>query len=231
MLKDVAEVERVFLIIKAQANTDGRRFKLGDIAVEVVFKDIKNVHLSVHPPTGRVSISAPKRMSLDTIRVFAISKLDWIRQQQKKLREQERETRGNTWTARATTSGASATCCRSSSSDGPPSIELKHNNILLHVRPGTGEEKREALVDAWYREQVKQAVPPLIASWEPQMGVKVARFFVQRMKTRWGSCNHQAAHIRLNTDLARKPRSAWSTSWSTRWFTCWSRRTTPASSR
>ena len=68
------------------------QIKLGDIAVDVVLKDIKNVHLSVHPPTGRVRISAPKRMSLDTIRVFAISKLDWIKQQQAKLREQERET-------------------------------------------------------------------------------------------------------------------------------------------
>ena len=68
------------------------QIKLGDIAVEVVLKDIKNVHLSVYPPTGRVRISAPKRMSMETIRVFAISKLDWIKQQQLKLREQERET-------------------------------------------------------------------------------------------------------------------------------------------
>ena len=83
MLQDVAEVERIFLIIKAQSGIlMATQIQLGDIAVDVVLKDIKNVHLSVHPPTGRVRISAPSRMSLDTIRVFAISKLGWIRQQQ-----------------------------------------------------------------------------------------------------------------------------------------------------
>ena len=86
------------------------RIQLGDIAVDVVRKDIKNVHLSVHPPTGRVRIAAPERMSLDTIRVFAISKLGWIKQQQRKLREQERETPANTSTGKVTTSGESATC-------------------------------------------------------------------------------------------------------------------------
>ena len=93
VLQDVAEVERIFLIIKAaEGILMVTQIKLGDIAVDVVLKDIKNVHLSVYPPTGRVRISAPPRMSLDTIRVFAISKLGWIKQQQKKLREQERET-------------------------------------------------------------------------------------------------------------------------------------------
>ncbi len=93
VLQDVAEVERIFLIIKAaEGILMGAQFNLGDIAVDVVLKDIKNVHLSVYPPTGRVRISAPARMNLDTIRVFAISKLGWIKQQQKKLRGQERET-------------------------------------------------------------------------------------------------------------------------------------------
>lgn len=90
-------------------------------------------------------------------------------------------------------------------SDEPPAIELKHKHMLLRVRPGTGEGKREALVDEWYRERVKAAVPPLLAKWQPLMGVEVARFFVQRMKTQWGSCNHKASTIRLNTELAKKP--------------------------
>lgn len=183
----------------------GSQIKLGDIPVDVVLKDIKNVHLSVHPPTGRVRISAPKRMSIDTIRVFAISKLDWIKQQQTKLREQERETPREyvdreshyVWGKRYL-----LTVCES---DEPCSIELKHSRMVLRMRPGTDERRRQALVEAWYREQIKQAVPPLLARWQPLMGVRVERFFVQRMKTRWGSCNHKGRTIRLNTELAKKP--------------------------
>jgi predicted metal-dependent hydrolase len=90
-------------------------------------------------------------------------------------------------------------------SDETPSIELKHSRMLLSVRPRTDEEKREALVEAWYRKQLKEAVPPLLARWQPLLDVRVERFFVQRMKTKWGSCNHRARTIRLNTELAKKP--------------------------
>jgi predicted metal-dependent hydrolase len=181
------------------------QIKLGDIALDVVLKDIKNVHLSVYPPTGRVRISAPQRMSIDTIRVFAISKLDWIKQQQTKLREQERETPRDyvdreshyVWGKRYL-----LTVCES---DEPPSIELQHSRLLLRVRPRTNADKRQAIIEDWYRAQLKQAVPPLLARWQPRLGVRLERFFVQRMKTRWGSCNHTAGTIRLNTELAKKP--------------------------
>jgi predicted metal-dependent hydrolase len=181
------------------------QIKLGDIAVDVILKDIKNVHLSVYPPTGRVRISAPKRMSMETIRVFAISKLSWIKQQQKKLREQERETRRDYVDRESQNVWGKRYLLTVSESDEPPSIELKHSRMLLRVRPKTSEEKRQALVEEWYREQIKKAVPPLIAQWESRIGVKVERFFVQRMKTRWGSCNYNAHTIRLNTELAKKP--------------------------
>jgi predicted metal-dependent hydrolase len=179
--------------------------QLGDIAVDVVLKKIKNVHLSVHPPTGRVRIAAPSRMSLDTIRVFAISKLPWIRQQQKKLRHQERETPREylhreshyVWGRRYLLSVIE--------SDQRASVEVSHSRILLRVRPQTGHAKRHAIMEGWYRDQVKNAVPPLFAKWERLMGVKVDRVFVQRMKTKWGSCNATARAVRLNTDLAKKP--------------------------
>jgi len=89
--------------------------------------------------------------------------------------------------------------------DEPPSIELAHSRMLLRVRPGTDENKREALVEEWYREQLREAVPALLTRWQPLLGVRVERFFVQRMKTKWGSCNHKAGTIRLNTELAKKP--------------------------
>ena len=183
----------------------GSQIKLGDIPVDVVLKDIKNVHLSVHPPTGRVRIAAPKRMSIDTIRVFAISKLDWIKQQQTKLREQERETPREYVDRESHYVWGKRYLLTVSESDEPPSVELKHSRMVLRMRPGTDERRRQALMEAWYREQIKQAVPLLLARWQPLMGVRVERFFVQRMKTKWGSCNHKARTIRLNTELAKKP--------------------------
>ena len=188
-------------------STDVSQIHLGDIAVDVLLKDIKNVHLSVHPPTGRVRISAPRRMRLDTIRVFAISKLDWIRQQQMKLRAQERETPREyvereshyVWGKRHLLTVIEA--------EGPPSIEVRHSRLVLRVPPRTGEERRQILIEAWYREQLKEAVPPLLARWQRLLGVRVQRFFVQRMKTRWGSCNPKTRTIRLNTELAKKPRA------------------------
>ncbi len=179
--------------------------KLGDIEVDVVLKDIKNVHLSVHPPTGRVRIAAPKRMHIDTIRVFAISKLDWIKQQQTKLRAQERETPLDYVDRESHYVWGRRYLLTVSERDEPPSIELKHSRMLLRVRPGTDKDKRGALVEEWYREQLREAVPALLTRWQPLLGVRVERFFVQRMKTKWGSCNHKAGTIRLNTELAKKP--------------------------
>jgi predicted metal-dependent hydrolase len=181
------------------------QIELGGITIDVVLKDIKNVHLSVHPPAGHVRISAPRRMSLDTIRVFAISKLDWIKQQQEKLREQERETPREYVERESHYVWGKRYLLTVSESDQPPAIELKHSRMLLRVRPGTDEDKRRAVVEAWYRERLKEAVPPLLARWQPLLGVQVERWFVKRMKTRWGSCNHRARTIRLNTELAKKP--------------------------
>jgi predicted metal-dependent hydrolase len=90
--------------------------------------------------------------------------------------------------------------------DQPPSVELSHGRIIFRVRPGTDTAKRHAILEEWYRQLLRNAVPPLIEKWQQLMGVRVRRFFVQRMKTKWGSCNHRAGSIRLNTDLARKPR-------------------------
>lgn len=181
------------------------QIKLGDIAVDVVLKDIKNVHLSVYPPTGRVRISAPKRMSMETIRVFAVSKIDWIKRQQQKLREQERETPRDYLERESHYLWGQRYLLEVVECDEPPSIELKHRRMVLRVRPGTDGVRRQALVEEWYRNQIKSAVPPLLKHWQPRVGVKVKRFFVRRMKTKWGSCNHTARTIRLNTELAKKP--------------------------
>lgn len=178
---------------------------LGDIVVEVVLKDIKNIHLSVNPPTGKVRISAPNRTSMDAIRLFAISKLGWIRQQQQKLEAQTREAPSEyvereshyLWGKRYLLSVQEA--------DRAPSIEVRHRKILLSVRPGTGATRRQEVLDEWYRRQVRAAVVPLLEKWPTIMGVRVEKLFVQKMKTKWGSCSPERQYVRLNTDLAKKP--------------------------
>jgi len=183
-----------------------RKFMLGDITVDVVQKDIKHIHLSVYPPLGRVRISAPLRMRQDTIRVFAIAKLPWIKQQQRKLREQERETTREYLDRESHYVFGRRCMLTVIERDAAPSVELRHTRITLSVRPGTSEEAREDILDEWYRRQLRQTVQPLIARWEPVIGVKVKQCFIQRMKTKWGSCNHRAGTIRLNSELAKKPR-------------------------
>ena len=178
----------------------------GDITVDVVLKDIKNIHLSVYPPSGRVRIAAPSRMRLDTIRVFAISKLGWIKQQQKKLQGQERDTLREYVDRESHYLWGKRYLLKVIEGNEAPSVALQHSRMLLRVRPGTDAKKKQAIIEAWYRQQLKKAVPPLIIKWEPLLGVKIERFFVQRMKTKWGSCNHGTHSIRLNTELAKKPR-------------------------
>jgi hypothetical protein len=148
------------------------RLKLGGLVVDVALKNIKNVHLSVHPPTGRVRISAPERMKLDTIRVFAISKLDWIRRQQAALRGQDRETPREYVERESHYVWGKRYLLTVDEREAPPSVELTHSRMALRVRPGTGTDKRDQLVEEWYREQIRAAVPPLLARWQPLLGVK-----------------------------------------------------------
>ena len=178
---------------------------LGDITVDVVKKGIKNIHLSVYPPKGHVRISAPLRMDLDNIRVFAITKLGWIKSQQQKLCEQARETPRDYLDRESHYVWGTRYLLTVAERDQSPSVELTHNRMILRVRPGTDEHKKQAILEEWYRARLKQTVTPLIEKWEPLIGVEVKQFFVRRMKTKWGSCNPGAQSIRLNTDLAKKP--------------------------
>ncbi|MCK0507422.1 M48 family metallopeptidase [Aromatoleum anaerobium] len=181
------------------------RIDLGDMQIEVIRKDIKNLHLSVLPPQGKVRIAAPRQMNPDTIRVFVISKLAWIRSQQRKMQAQEREAPREYLDRESHYVWGRRYLLKRVEKDAAPAIELEHAKLVMQVRPGTDEAHCQAILEAWYREQIRAAVPELIAKWEPVMGVKVGRVFVQRMKTKWGSCNPASCAIRLNTDLARKP--------------------------
>lgn len=181
------------------------RFEIAGIGVDVVFKDIKNIHLSVNPPHGAVRIAAPERMKLDTIRVFAISKLAWIKAQQRKMRDQERETPREFLERESHYVWGKRYLLQVIEADRASGVALRHRKLVLHIRPGASQQARQAVIDAWYRSQVREAALPLIAKWEPILRVSVNRLFVQRMKTKWGSCAAASRNIRLNTDLAKKP--------------------------
>lgn len=182
------------------------QIELGDILVEVELKDIKNVHLSVYPPNGRVRITAPKRMDIETVRVYAISRLGWIKEQQRKFKEQERETPREYLDRESHYLWGVRYLLEIIEDEQPSGIELSHKRMILHVRPGADQAKKQVIVEEWYRKQIRLEAEPLIEKWEQKIGVKVKRLFIQRMKTRWGSCKPDTGNIRLNTELAKKPR-------------------------
>lgn len=179
---------------------------LGELTVELRRKAVKHVHLSVHPPDGRVTLVGPPDTRSEVARAYLISKLGWIRDQQAKLRGQARETprafvereSHYVWGRRYLLSVVEA--------EVKPGVRLGHRQITLTVRPGSDRAQREQVMHAWHKAQLHQAVPPLIAKWQTKLGVQVVGYFLQRMKTKWGSCNHRAGHIRLNTELVKKPK-------------------------
>lgn len=181
------------------------RLQLGDLRVDVVRKNIKNIHLGVYPPLGAVRIAAPEWMELGVIRLFAINKLGWIKRQQEKLLAQARETPREYLERESHYVWGRRYLLHLVEKDAAPAIELKHRRLRMQVRPGTDAVRRGALLEDWYRASIKHAVPALLAKWEPVVGRKVACVYVQRMKTKWGSCNPVARNIRLNTELAKKP--------------------------
>jgi predicted metal-dependent hydrolase len=178
---------------------------LGDIRVEVQRKNNKHAHLYVYPPEGRVHISAPMHMGLDALRAFAISRLSWIKAQQRQMRAQPRETQREYLNRESHQVWGRRYLLEVIEVNAAPVVELKHSALVLQIRPGSNEARREALLESWYREQLRANLPVLLGKWQPLMGVNVRRILVQRMKTRWGGCNPSTGNIRLNTELAKKP--------------------------
>lgn len=181
------------------------KIQLGDIGIDVVYKDIKHVHLSVYPPHGAVRISAPVRMDLDKIRLFAIAKLGWIKQEQAKLRNQQRETPREYLDRESHYLWGQRYLLNVIEKDTVPQLKLKHRQMVLQVRPGADLNKKNEVLEASYRQQLKAAIPPLVAKWEKHLGVAVEDFGVRKMKTQWGSCSPETKTIRLNLELAKKP--------------------------
>jgi predicted metal-dependent hydrolase len=182
-----------------------RYVQLDDVRIEIARKPIRNLHLSVYPPTGRVRIAAPERATDESIRLFAISKIGWIRRQQGKLRTQERELPCEYIGRESHYVWGRRYLLRVIERDSPPRIELTPRRLVLGVRPGATQEHRKQVMETWYRRQLRAALPPIIEKWQETLSVRVNQVFIQRMKTRWGGSNPATGNIRLNTDLAKKP--------------------------
>jgi len=176
--------------------------------VEIVRKDIKNLHVGVYPPMGRVRVAAPLRLNDETIRLAVISRLGWIRRQQDSFQQQDRQSQREMVTGESHYFQGRRYRMNVVELDATPSVELANNTTMeLRVRPGTDRAGREAVLQRWYRHRLREQLPALLAKWEPAVGVEVADLRIRKMKTRWGTCNVEARRIWLNLELAKKPLS------------------------
>ena len=181
------------------------KITIGNIDIDLIRKNIKNIHLSVYPPDGRVRLAVPERMNDEAVRLFAVSKLAWITKQRKKFSEQDRQT------AREFVSGEShyyfgtRYLLNVVETTGKQHIELRGNKYIdLYVRPESTVEKREKIMYDWYRQSLKKVIPAYIKKWEEIMRVTVNDWGVKLMKTKWGTCNVKDKRIWINLELAKK---------------------------
>lgn len=187
-------------------STDSTRIDVRGIAVEIVRKDIKHLHLGVYPPEGRVRVAAPLRLDDDAVRMAVISRLAWIRRKQAEFEGQDRQSRREYVTGESHYFEGRRYRLDVVESGGPTGIHLRGNSwIEMRVRPETSRDAREAMLYRWYRDRLRERIPEMIAKWEPRIGVTVADWRIRRMKTRWGTCNWEAGRIWLNSELAKKP--------------------------
>lgn len=180
--------------------------ELGDVVVALTRKDVKHVHLTVHPPTGRVTLVAPRTTRTEVARAYAISKLGWIRDQRVKLNAQARETPRQFIERESHYLWGRRYLLSITEVDEKPQVLLSHRRVTLHVRPGSSATKRAEVIHEWHKAQLRAVVPGLVSKWEGKLGVRVSGYFLQRMKTKWGSCSPPKKHIRLNTELVKKPK-------------------------
>ena len=176
--------------------------------VEIVRKDIKNLHLGVYPPNGRVRVAAPLHIDDDAVRAAIVSRLAWIRKKQAEFEKQVRQSQ------RAFVSGESHYYrgrryrLQACEFDGPPGVRLLNNKRMeIRFRPSADRDTREAILHRWYRRQLRYQVVSLKTEWERKIGVTVNDIRIKRMKTLWGSCNIEAKRIWLNLELSKKPAS------------------------
>ncbi|MES2027044.1 MAG: SprT family zinc-dependent metalloprotease [Pseudomonadota bacterium] len=186
--------------------TKKHQITINGLVVEVVRKDIKNLHLGVYPPHGRVRVAAPLAVSDDAVRLAVIGKLVWIKRQRANFKAQPRQSQREMVNGESHYFLGRRYRLRITEHQGAGKIILRNKTTIdLQIRPNTNAEQREEILFRWYREQLKTLIPSLLEKWQPILGVKLNAWGVKKMKTKWGSCNIEASRIWINLELAKKP--------------------------
>lgn len=189
------------------ADTTGRPAYLTvrDVEVDVEFKDVKNLHIAVEPPLGRVRVAAPARLTEDEVRLAVLQRYSWIRKQQDQFRNAPRQSEREMTTGESHFVWGRRLRMAVIERPGRPHLEVSGDRLLLYSNGEMSPEQHRQLLDQWYRQQLRHALPPLIETWETRLNVVVPKWSVRRMKTKWGSCNRETHHIWFNVELAKKP--------------------------
>ncbi|MFJ5151174.1 M48 family metallopeptidase [Streptomyces sp. NPDC088353] len=185
-------------------STDSASLTIRGIDVEVIYKNIKNLHIGVYPPLGRVRVAAPHRLDNEQVRLAVIQRLPWIKEQREQLRSAARQSTREMVTGESHYVWGVRRRMKVVERPGRAHFELDGERLLLYVPVGTTAERRRELLDRWYREQLRHVIPDLIAKWEPILNVTVPQWNIKRMKTKWGSCNRESGSIWFNVELAKK---------------------------
>ncbi len=187
-------------------STKTHQLIISGLTVDVVRKDIRNLHLGVYPPGGRVRVAVPLAVNDEAVRLAVIGKLGWIKRQQTKFEFQPRQSRREMVNGESHYFLGRRYRLRVFEGEGPSKVVLRNKSHLdIFVGPDTSAGQREGGLLRWYRQQLRLLIPPLLAKWEPLIGVQVAAWGIKRMKTRWGTCNVETRRIWLNLELAKKP--------------------------
>ena len=182
------------------------RIVVSNISVDVVRKNIKNLHLAVYPPNGRVRVAVPLRMNDDAVRLAIISKLSWIKRHQTKFAGQERQSPREFVTGESHYFQGRRYRLNVVYHNGAPKVVISNNTTIdLVVREGSDKSQRQRVLTQWYRRHLKEQIPALIDKWQPVLNISVAEWGVRQMKTKWGTCNIRAHRIWLNLELVKKP--------------------------
>ena len=179
---------------------------VGELVIDVVRKDIKNLHLAVYPPDGRVRIATPLRLDDEAVRLFAISKISWIKKRQAQFEAQQRQSTREYVSGESHYFQGHRYLLNVIYQPGLPKVVIRNKTYLdLYVREGSNEAQRRTVLQEWYRQHLKNNIPMLVEKWEEIMDVTVTEWGVKLMKTKWGTCNIEAGRIWLNLELAKKP--------------------------
>ena len=186
-------------------STELHQITVSGLPVEIVRKNIKNLHLGVYPPSGRVRVAAPLRVSNEAVRLAVIGKLGWIKRQQARFERQPRQSEREMVSGESHYFAGQRYRLRVYAANGPARVIVRNSSTIeLHMRPGASVEARRKALTNWYREHLKNAIPPLLGKWQKRLGVEVSAFGIKRMKTKWGTCNAEARRIWINLELAKK---------------------------